>query len=135
MAIAGLMRLEMLPKQHTVLDWMVPAPAQGALLVTALAENKELMEALSLLNDDETAFCVAQERIFLHELEGGCTAPIGALAKMKDGQVHFIGSITQKDGKQQLVFNQYMPVEKAHDIGSIAAKELLSRGAKAMLDE
>ena len=135
MAIAGLMRLEMLPKQHTVLDWMVPAPAQGALLVTALAENKELMETLSLLNDDETAFCVAQERIFLRELEGGCTAPIGALAKMKDGQVHFIGSITQKDGKQQLVFNQYIPVEKAHDIGSIAAKELLSRGAKAMLDE
>lgn len=135
MAIAGLMRLEMLPKQHTVLDWMVPAPAQGALLVTALAANKELMETLSLLNDDETAFCVSQERIFLRELEGGCTAPIGALAKMKDGQVHFIGSITQKDGKQQLVFNQYMPVEKAHDIGSIAAKELLSRGAKAMLDE
>jgi len=135
MAIAGLMRLEMLPKQHTVLDWMVPAPAQGALLVTALAANKELMKTLSLLNDDETAFCVAQERIFLRELEGGCTAPIGALAKMKDGQVHFIGSITQKDGKQQLVFNQYMSVEKAHDIGSIAAKELLSRGAEAMLDE
>ena len=78
---------------------------------------------------------MTQERIFLRKLEGGCTAPIGALAKMKDGQVHFVGSITQKDGKQQLVFDEYMPVEKAHDIGSIAAKELLSRGAKAMLHE
>jgi hydroxymethylbilane synthase len=135
MAIAGLMRLEMLPKKHTVLDWMIPAPAQGALLVTALTSNKDLMKKVSLLNDDETAFCVAQERIFLRKLEGGCTAPIGALAKMKDGQVHFVGSITQKDGKQQLVFDEYMPVEKAQDIGSIAAKELLSRGAKAMLHE
>ena len=134
MAIAGLKRLEILPKQHTVLDWMVPAPAQGALLVTALESNKDLMAKLSPLNDDETALCVAQERIFLRKLEGGCTAPIGALAKMEGDQIHFVGNITQKGGKEQLVFDQYMPLENAHDIGSIAAKELLSRGAKALLN-
>jgi len=135
MAIAGLMRLEMLPKKHTVLDWMVPAPAQGALLVTALESNTDLLSKLSPLNDDETALCVAQERIFLRELEGGCTAPIGALAIMKGDQIHFVGNITQKEGKQQLIFDQFMPVDEAHDIGAIAAQELISRGAKAILRE
>ena len=134
MAIAGLMRLEMLPKKHTVLDWMVPAPAQGALLVTALESNTDLLSKLSPLNDDETALCVAQERMFLRELEGGCTAPIGALAKIEGDQIHFVGNITQKGGKEQLVFDQYMPLENAHGIGAIAAKKLLSQGAKALLN-
>ena len=134
MAMAGLKRLEILPKQHTVLEWMVPAPAQGALLITALESNKSLIAKLSTLNNDETALCVAQERIFLRELEGGCTAPIGALAKMEGDQIHFVGNITQKGGKKQLMFDQYMPLENAHDIGSFAAKELLSRGAKALLN-
>ena len=87
MAMAGLKRLEILPKQHTILEWMVPAPAQGALLITALKSNKSLIAKLSTLNNDETALCVAQERIFLRELEGGCTAPIGALAKMEGDQI------------------------------------------------
>ena len=133
MAMAGLKRLEILPKQHTVLEWMVPAPAQGALLITALESNKSLIAKLSTLNNDETALCVAQERIFLRELEGGSTAPSGALAKIEGDQIHFVGNITQRGGKKQLVFDQYMPLENAHDIGSIAAKELLSRGAKAIL--
>ena len=134
MAIAGLKRLEMLPKRHTVLDWMVPAPAQGALLVTALEASKDLLAKLSPLNDDETALCVAQERIFLRELEGGCTAPIGALAKIEGDQIHFVGNITQKGGKEQRVFDQYLPIENAHDIGSVAAKKLLSQDAKALLN-
>ena len=134
MAIAGLERLEILPKQHAVLDWMVPAPAQGALLVTALESNKDLLVKLSPLNDDETALCVTQERKFLRELEGGCTAPIGALAKMEGNQIHFVGNITQKGGKEQLVFDQYIPLDNGHNIGFIAAKELLSRGAKALLN-
>ena len=134
MAIAGLLRLEILPKQHTILDWMVPAPAQGALLVTTLESNKELTNELLPLNHNETAICVTQERIFLRELEGGCTAPIGAVAKIEGDQIHFVGNITQRIGKQQLFFNQCMPTTKANDIGSIAAQDLLSRGAKKLID-
>ena len=134
MAIAGLKRLEVLPKRHTVLDWMVPAPAQGALLVTALESSVDLLTKLSPLNDDETALCVEQERIFLRELEGGCTAPIGALARIEGDQIHFVGNITQKGGKEQRVFDQYLPIENAHDIGSVAAKKLLSQDAKALLN-
>lgn len=134
MAIAGLLRLEILPKQHTILDWMVPAPAQGALLVTTLESNKELTNNLLPLNHNETAICVTQERIFLRELEGGCTAPIGAVAKIEGNQIHFVGNITQSNGKQQLSFNQCVPTAKANDIGSTAAKDLLSRGAKTLLN-
>ena len=103
-------------------------------MVTTLESNKELANKLSTLNHNETAICVTQERIFLRELEGGCTAPIGAVAKIEDDQIHFVGNITQSNGKQQLSFNQCVPTARANDIGSIAAKDLLSRGAKTLLN-
>ena len=133
MAMAGLSRLEMLPENSVVLDWMIPAPAQGAVLVTALTENQELLSALNKLNHEETAHCVEEERLFLRVLEGGCTAPIGAHAQVVDDGIHFKGSITQKDGKKQLVFDAVFALDEKH-IGKSAAEQLLAKGAKDVLD-
>ena len=133
MAMAGLSRLEMLPKNSVVLDWMIPAPAQGAILVTALTENKELLSALNKLNHEETARCVEEERLFLRVLEGGCTAPIGAHAQVIDNGIHFKGCVTQKDGKKQLVFDAVFALD-AKNIGKSAAEQLLAKGAKDVLD-
>lgn len=133
MAMAGLLRLALLPENSIVLDWMIPAPAQGALLVTTLGKNTELRKKLHRLNDDETAKCVEQERIFLRKLEGGCTAPIGALATVEGDAVRFVGNITQKNGKNQLVFDETLPIDALSDIGTKAAEQLLSEGAKTLL--
>ena len=134
MAMAGLSRLEMLPKNSVVLDWMIPAPAQGAILVTRLAENEELLPVLNKLNHSETARCVDEERIFLRTLEGGCTAPIGAHAQIIDNKIHFRGSISQKDGVKQLAIDEVFPLQAEH-IGQAAAEQLLAKGAKELLHE
>ena len=132
MAQAGLVRLDMLPSNAITLDWMVPAPAQGAILVTGLASNPELLSRLYKLNDSETATCVAQERSFLRRLEGGCTAPIGAYAHIKDKVLYFTGCVTQKDGKKQLLFENHFPVTK-ENIGHYAATQLIQQGAKDLM--
>ena len=134
MAKAGLVRLDLLPKNSIVLDWMVPAAGQGAIMVNCLVKKKEMLENLKQLNDEETELCVTQERNFLRKLEGGCSAPIGAYAKIQNNTVHFKGNITQKNGKKQLVFDKKVPLTNINKVGIMAANELLVLGAKELLD-
>ena len=83
-AAAGLERINLKPDTFINLDWMIPAPAQGAMVVVAMAEDTFSLDALSELNHVETEICTYIERQFLRTLEGGCTAPIGALATYKE---------------------------------------------------
>ena len=53
-AAAGLQRIKKLPKNHTNLSWMVPAPAQGVIMITALADDAEILEVCKQLNHKET---------------------------------------------------------------------------------
>src|SRR5690606_36742775 len=71
-ASAGLERINLLPENHLVLDWMIPAPAQGAMLVVAMEEDTYTREALAKLNDNKTEVATHIERQFLKKLEGGC---------------------------------------------------------------
>ena len=100
-AMAGLKRIGLLPDNLMKLDWMLPAPAQGAVMIAALEKDKELLEICSELNDKETEICVGIEREFLNKLEGGCSAPIGALAMIKDEELKFKGALYSLDGKQK----------------------------------
>lgn len=90
-AAAGLERINLKPETFVNLDWMVPAPAQGAMLVVAMEEDTFTTEALSQLNHEPTEICTYIERQFLRTLEGGCTAPIGALATIENQTIHFEG--------------------------------------------
>ena len=92
-AAAGLERINLKPKTFIDLDWMVPAPAQGAMVVVAMQNDDFCVEAVAKLNHNESEICTYIERQFLKVLEGGCTAPIGALAKIDNGEIHFIGNL------------------------------------------
>jgi hydroxymethylbilane synthase len=85
------------------LDWMIPAPAQGAMVVVAMANDDFCRDAVAQLNDIETEVCTHIERQFLKTLEGGCTAPIGALARYNEIEdtIHFNGVLFSLDGKQK----------------------------------
>ena len=88
-AKAALHRLDIHPENVVLLDWMLPAPAQGAMLVVALQVDAFCQSAVASLNHPPTAICVRIEREFLRTLEGGCSAPIAALAEIVDDQIHF----------------------------------------------
>jgi hydroxymethylbilane synthase len=133
-AKAGLERIGILPQEHEVLDWMVPAPAQGALMIVGLEENAELASKVGELTHEDTQLAVSIERAFLRELEGGCTAPIGALAEVKGGDVKFVGVLSSLDGETELRV-EGSAREGNTEMGAVWAKDLLSEGGEELMEE
>ena len=86
LARAGLARIGRLDDVTEVLDplQMLPAPGQGALAVEARADDPLALE-LAVLDDAATRAAVTAERTVLATLEGGCSAPIGVLAEVAEG--------------------------------------------------
>ncbi|WP_010521602.1 hydroxymethylbilane synthase [Aquimarina agarivorans] len=134
-AAAGLERIGLAPEEVILLDWMIPAPAQGAMLVVAMENDTYCKEALGQLNDPVTQLCVHIERDFLRSLEGGCTAPIGALAEIKNNKIHFEGVLFSLDGKQKLSISKTSDLKEASVIGVKYAEELLAQGGAMLMKE
>lgn len=132
-AAAGLQRINLTPETHTVLDWMVPAPAQGAMMVVAMEEDQFSRKALAALNDTKTEICTQVERSFLRTLEGGCTAPIGALATIEGDRLYFKGALFSLDGKECLEVEKEIPVSESVHFGATCAREILDNGGKEIM--
>ncbi|GGG39681.1 hydroxymethylbilane synthase [Croceivirga lutea] len=133
-AKAGLQRIKLLPKDAVELDWMIPAPAQGAMLIVALENNKEAITATKKLNHPESEIAVTVERQFLRTLEGGCTAPIGAIATIKEQTVFFKGALFSLDGKTKIEIEKTCPLAKVKDFGAHCAKLVLADGGKELME-
>ena len=132
-AAAGLKRIGLTPEETISLDWMIPAPAQGAMLVVAMENDSFCKEALSKLNHKQTEICVHIERDFLRKLEGGCTAPIGALATIEDHNIHFEGALFSLDGKQKIALSKKCSIIDSVGIGELYAKEILTQGGTELM--
>jgi hydroxymethylbilane synthase len=133
-AQAGLERIHLRPENSVLLDWMLPAPAQGAIMVVCRSGDETAFHVCQPLNDPTTAFCVKTEREFLRVLLGGCSTPISALAEIENEELYFRGSILSLDGSRKVEIEKILPVEKAVGVGKIAAEDLLERGGKAIAD-
>lgn len=132
-AQAGLERINLKPEEHRVLDWMVPAPAQGAMVVVAMQNDGYSREALTHLNHAVTQTCVTIERQFLKTLEGGCTAPIGALATLENGELSFDGVLVSLDGKQKVHISKRTAYSPDIDYGKTWAQEVLENGGADLM--
>ena len=127
-AAAGIQRIDLAVPNQIELDWMLPAPAQGALGVACRETDTFAQEACAHLNDYATATCAGIERGFLRSLKGGCSIPIAALAVMSGGQVHFRGNILSLDGQRKVEVECVFSENEIKEAGSLAAAELLSKG-------
>lgn len=136
-AAAGLERINLKPTEFINLDWMVPAPAQGAMMVVAMENDNYVLDAVAQLNDIETEICTHIERQFLRTLEGGCTAPIGALASYNEEEdtIVFKGNLLSIDGKQKFEIEKNVSINEWKKLGFFAAKEILENGGSALMTE
>ena len=134
-AEAGLERINLKPEKAIVLDWMIPAPAQGAMVVVCNADDFFSLDAVSQLNHIETEICTYIERQFLRTLEGGCTAPIGAIATYneKEDVIDFTGVLLSIDGKQKLEVTKTVAVSEWKKLGFHTAQEILSSGGESIM--
>jgi hydroxymethylbilane synthase len=107
---------------------MVPAPAQGAMVVVSMENDPVTTEAIRKLNHAATDICTHVEREFLQVLEGGCTAPIGALAHIEKDKLHFEGILLSLDGTQKLSVKKSIPFQNYIGFGKLCAQEILNNG-------
>ncbi len=126
-AYAGLERIGLENRISEVLDWMIPAPSQGAVGVVARKDTAH-REIFDKLNHEETRICVDIERAFLNELEAGCSSPVGAHAYIKDDMLYFVGAVLALDGSRRMDVKREIPVseataEKGHQWADLLKKD------------
>lgn len=132
-AAAGLERINLRPANSINLNWMLPAPAQGAIMVVCKEEDDFSKQACSHFNDTQTALCTKIERDFLRRLMGGCSTPISALAIIEKDKINFKGNICSTDGAEKLEIEKTILINEATGLGTISAEELISKGADKLI--
>jgi hydroxymethylbilane synthase len=133
-AAAGLHRISLRPANAIELDWMIPAPAQGAILVVCREKDRLVFDQCRKFNHEQSAFCVKIERDFLSALLGGCSTPIGALAKWEGDEIFFRGNLLNASGQKKYSIEKRISVELGSSLGTSAAHELLNDGGKELIE-
>ncbi len=140
LARAGLARLGRLAEVTEVLDplQVLPAPAQGALAVECRADDDDVEKLLlSTLDDAYTRAAATAERAVLATLEAGCTAPVGALAEVAEGEdgmeIFVRGSVTALDGSDAVRLSATGQLSDAEEVGRRLAVDLLEIGAAELM--
>jgi len=124
-AAAGLERINLRPENSIELDWMVPAPAQGAITISCRADDDVTFGICRPLNDETTFICTKIERDFLGTLFGGCSTPISALAVVENDGIIFKGNICSVDGTKRFDIEKKTALNGSSNLGNDAAAELL----------
>jgi len=133
-AKAGFERLGINAADYKQLEWMLPAPAQGIIGISSLAQSP-FENALEKINDASTALCAHIERTFLATLEGGCTAPIGALARLENQTVYFKGGLFSLMGSEAIIVEETASLEVAQDLGIKMAHKILNQGGADLMQQ
>ncbi|GAA2148789.1 hydroxymethylbilane synthase [Nocardioides koreensis] len=140
LARAGLVRIGRLEQATEVLDplQMLPAPGQGALAVECRSNDAQLVAELAELDDDHARAAVTAERAVLATLEGGCSAPIGALAEVvegEDGNEIWVRAVAlSPDGALSVRMSATGAPADAAGVGSRLASEMLADGAARLAE-
>jgi hydroxymethylbilane synthase len=139
LALAGLRRLGRAGEVTEILDpiQVLPAPAQGALAIECRASDDDARAVLAALDHADTRAAVAAERALLAALEAGCTAPVGALAEVAEGdggpEVFLRANVTALDGNDAVRLSATGPPTDAEDVGRRLAADLLAEGADQLM--
>lgn len=136
LAAAGLNRLDL---EHRIsarlsVETSIPAPGQGALGLESRADDAATRSLLARLEDPETRACVTAERALLEAVGGGCSTPLGALARMVDGELRLIAMVAAADGARVVREAGHAPPAEAASLGRAVAERLLAGGGRELLE-
>jgi hydroxymethylbilane synthase len=141
LARAGLARLGRMDEVTEVLDplQMLPAPGQGALAVESRADEDLAALVHDAIDDPRTRAAVTAERAVLAALEAGCSAPVGALAEIaegEDGDELWLRAVALSlDGAVSIRRSASGMPEHAEKVGRGLAEEMLDDGASTLIEE
>ena len=135
LASAGLKRLEFDSRITAFLEpeQSLPAIGQGAIGIECRENDNEILDLIRPLQHEDTRICVSAERAMNHRLEGGCQVPIGGYAQIKGDSLTLRGLVGQPDGSEMIRGEVTGSTSEAEQLGIKLADDLLSRGAKEIL--
>ncbi|MFN8492940.1 MAG: hydroxymethylbilane synthase [Caldilineaceae bacterium] len=136
LAAAGLERLGLSDAvtEKLSLEVMLPAPGQGALAVQCRAEDKATLALLAAIDDVDVRAAVTAERQFLHDLGGGCSAPVAAYATVVDAPKRLFqmqALVASPDGQRVV---RVQGAGEAATLGSRLAQQALAQGVASLLN-
>lgn len=139
LALAGLKRLGLEGRAASLVDpeEMPPAACQGALAITARADDVRVREALADYEEAGARIEIEAERAFLAALDGSCRTAIGALARVEVNGLRFIGEALTPDGKMrwrraQTITFSADPEEEARALGQRLGAEIRDEAGNAL---
>lgn len=99
LALAGLQRLG---REHEVTEILeplefTPAVGQGILAVQIRADDQRLADLLALLDDAATRVCASAERAVALTITASCHTPLGAYARISNGQLELSAVLAPGD--------------------------------------
>ena len=133
-SLAGIKRMEM-ELEYEMLDFMISAPSQGVVAISSRVDDVETKAILQKINHKTTQICVEIERNFLRTLEGGCTAPIGAIAVFEENKIKFSGRLNSLDGSKTINVVEEFEYDDSENYGKKFAEFVLENGGKEMMEE
>ncbi|MGE4322192.1 MAG: hydroxymethylbilane synthase [Sphingobium sp.] len=132
LAAAGLDRLGQADVGVTIDEHiMLPAPAQGAVGIEALGDNRAVLDWLAPISDADTADCVMAERAVLRGLGGTCRSPIAALARIAGDGIDLRAEILRPDG-QECVGDRRQVARGDDEAAMALGRDLLARASPAL---
>jgi hydroxymethylbilane synthase len=121
--------------EYLPLDSFLPAVGQGALAIEARKGDRIIEEYVTVLNHLPTRLAVNAERAFLHAVEGGCRAPVAALATV-DGQIlNITAMVADKAGTKIIKQSLEGDAGRPESLGVKLAQMMLDAGAASLIDE
>ena len=137
LAAAGIKRLGLSDRITEILPFEISLPAigQGAIGIECRVHDEFIHGLIAPLNHPSTSVCVKAERAFLRRLEGGCQVPIAAHARLGNSSLMIDGLVGSINGDRIIKSHIEGRPAQAEQLGVLLAEDVLSRGAKEILDE
>ncbi|WP_459861344.1 hydroxymethylbilane synthase [Campylobacter concisus] len=136
LAMAGINRLNIKAEVAHIytfgFDEMIPAMGQGALGVEA-RDEKQILEQIDFLNDENAVIETTIERDFVSVLEGGCQVPIGISARLKGDEISIDAIVGLPDGSEFIKDSLKISKDKFQGVGKELAHKFIEKGAKELL--
>jgi hydroxymethylbilane synthase len=133
LAVAGLNRLGVEPRNLRLLgpDEMIPAPGQGALAVQCREDDRGTQATLTLVDHAPSRAALGAERALMRAVGGGCSLPLGALAREKDGRIELVAVVTAPDGSREA--RAAVRADTPREAADAAYRQLAEAGADEIL--
>jgi len=136
LASAGLRRLGFDGRIRATLPEGISLPAigQGILGIEYRRERTDLAQLMAAFEHPATACAARAERAVGRVVEGSCEVPVGAFARVADGQVSVEGFVGLPDGSRLVRLHHQGAIEDAEGVGQALGQRILAAGGREILD-